>query len=60
MIVLEAKKKINDKKEFAEYVRNLTVKGVNASILFAIWDGKNPAEQIWKMVKPRYEKPFQR
>jgi RNA ligase len=60
MIVLEAKKKINDKKEFAEYVRNLTVKGVNASILFAIWDGKNPAEQIWKIVKPIYEKPFQR
>lgn len=60
LIVTEARKEINEKKEFAEYVRNLNMKGINASILFAIWDGKNPAEQIWKMVKPRYEKPFQR
>lgn len=60
LILAEARKEINEKKEFAEYVRNLNMKGINASILFAIWDGKNPAEQIWKMVKPRYEKPFQR
>lgn len=43
-------------KELAERFSSLT--GVNQSVLFGIASGKDVSEKIWKLVKPKYEKPF--
>ena len=44
------------RKEFAEWAkeqdRNIT------SILFMIYDGNDYSEKIWKMIRPKYQKPF--
>lgn len=47
-----------ERKEFALRVQGL--KGYNQGIMFAIYNGKGgKVEQlIWKMIKPKYEKPF--
>ncbi len=60
MLVAELKKSSADKREFAMMVNNIHTPGINHSVLFSIWDGKNPDKIIWQMVKPRYEKPFQK
>jgi RNA ligase len=43
-------------KDFA--LQLLQVEGINHSIAFDLYNGKNPADKIWKMIKPAYEKPF--
>lgn len=44
------------RKEFAEWAkeqdRSIT------SILFMIYDGNDYSEKIWKMIRPKYQKPF--
>ena len=46
------------KKEFAEFV--MKQQKVLHPIMFAMWDGNNEKvdEIIWKLVKPKFEKPF--
>jgi tRNA splicing ligase len=43
-------------KDFA--LRLLQVEGINHGVAFDLYNGKNPADKIWKMIKPAYEKPF--
>ena len=47
-----------DQKEFALRVQDL--KGVNHGLIFAMYNGKEDKmkQLIWKMIKPKYEKPF--
>ena len=46
------------KKEFAEFV--MKQQEVLHAIMFAMWDGNNDKvdEIIWKLVRPKYSKPF--
>ena len=49
--------------ERAEIARRLLQEGSNdhkicAPIVFAMLDGKNYEERIWKMIRPKYQKPF--
>ena len=48
------------KKEFAEFVNKQ--QKVLHSIMFAMWEKNNPKvdEIIWKLVKPKYSKPFKK
>lgn len=48
------------RKEFAEYV--MKQQEHLRPIMFAMWDGNNERvdEIIWKLVKPKYEKPFKK
>lgn len=46
------------KKEFAEHLEFCKVEPSIRSICFAIWDGKAYDHIIWKIVKPKYQKPF--
>ena len=48
------------KKEFAEFV--MKQQKVLHSIMFAMWEKNNPKvdEIIWKLVKPKYSKPFKK
>lgn len=45
-----------DRKEFAD--KSLHYR--HSNILFAMLDGKSYADTIWKIVKPKYEKPFKK
>jgi RNA ligase len=47
-----------DKKVFAEYAKRYP----HPSLLFALYDGKNESayDYVWKMIKPKYEKPFKK
>jgi len=47
------------KKEFAEHVQKNVNKNLHG-IMFAIWDGKRDKvdELTWKLIKPKYSKPF--
>jgi len=47
-----------DKKVFAEYAKRYP----HPSLLFALYDGKNESayDYIWKLLKPKYEKPFKK
>lgn len=47
------------KKEFVEHVKKYYEPMLHP-IMFAIWDGKHDRvdELIWKLLKPKYEKPF--
>lgn len=47
------------KKEFAEHLKKVVDPNLHA-IMFAIWDGKRDKadELIWKLIKPKYSKPF--
>lgn len=46
------------KKEFAEHLEFCKVEPSIRSICFAMWDGKAYDHIIWKMIKPKYQKPF--
>jgi RNA ligase len=46
------------KKEFAEHLEFCKVEPSIRSICFAMWDGKNYDHITWKMLKPKYQKPF--
>ena len=46
------------KKEFAEHLEFCNVEPSIRSICFAMWDGKKYDHIIWKIVKPKYQKPF--
>jgi hypothetical protein len=47
------------KKEFAEHLKKVVDPNLHA-IMFAIWDRKieKTNELIWKLIKPKYSKPF--
>jgi RNA ligase len=45
-----------DKKEFALAIKDNEYR----SILFALWDGKSYEDTIWKMIKPKWSKPFKK
>jgi RNA ligase len=47
------------KKEFAEHLKKVVDPKLHG-IMFAIWDGKKDKtnELIWKIIKPKYSKPF--
>jgi RNA ligase len=46
------------KKEFVEHLKTCEVESAYHPICFAIWDGKPYKYLIWKLMKPKYEKPF--
>ena len=46
----------NDKKEFANLIKDNEYR----SILFSMWDGKSYDNTIWKMIKPKWSKPFKK
>lgn len=46
------------KKEFALHLDKCDVETHYRSILFAMWDGRPYDHMIWKIMKPKYEKPF--
>ena len=46
------------KKEFAEHLEFCNVEPSIRSICFAMWDRKDYDHIIWKMLKPKYQKPF--
>jgi RNA ligase len=45
-----------DKKEFALAINDNEYR----SILFSMWDGKSYDDIIWKMIKPKWSKPFKK
>jgi len=47
------------KKEFAEHLKKVVDPNLHA-IMFAMWNGKRDKadELIWKLIKPKYSKPF--
>jgi len=45
-----------DKKEFALAIKDNEYR----SILFSMWDGKSYEDTIWKMIKPKWSKPFKK
>jgi len=49
---------IPTKKDFALHLEKCNVETYYKSILFAMWDGKPYEHMIWKIMKPKYEKPF--
>lgn len=51
---LEIKDKSPDRKSFAEKAKGFPHSG----ILFALLDGREYDEQIWKIIRPTYQKPF--
>jgi T4 RnlA family RNA ligase len=50
------KKKLGDseRKVYAEEIK----KEINSGILFNLLDGRNPDQSIWKLVRPKWSKPF--
>lgn len=46
--------KCETRKDFADYALTKVFPG----LLFKLYDGKPIAKEIWKLVKPQYEKPF--
>jgi RNA ligase len=46
------------KKEFAEHLENCKVEQSIRAICFAIWDKKDYDHIIWKLLRPKYQKPF--
>lgn len=46
------------KKEFVEHLEKCDVESYYRPIMFAMWDGKPYEHIIWKIMKPKYEKPF--
>ena len=45
---------VKHRAEFAKLAKSYNHPG----ILFAMYDGKDYSQMIWKMIKPKYEKPF--
>lgn len=50
----EFKNDFPDRKSTALYLNSCTY----PAILFSMLDGKDYSQQIWKMIKPKFEKPF--
>jgi hypothetical protein len=48
------------KKDFALHLEKCNTESHYKSILFAMWDGKPYEHMIWKIMKPKYEKPFKK
>jgi RNA ligase len=48
------------KKEFVEHLDRCGTNAVLKPILFAMWDKKPYDHIIWKLLKPKYEKPFKK
>jgi RNA ligase len=48
------------KKEFVEHLDRCGTNSVLKPILFAMWDKKPYDHIIWKLLKPKYEKPFKK
>ena len=46
------------KKDFALHMEACNTDPALRSVCFAIWDGKPYEHIIWKLIKPKYEKPF--
>lgn len=46
------------KKDFALHLERCNVEPGYRSVCFAMWDGKPYEHIIWKLMKPKYEKPF--
>jgi RNA ligase len=46
------------KKEFAEHLEYCKVEPSIRSICFAMWDRKDYDHIVWKMIRPKYQKPF--
>ena len=46
------------KKEFAQHLEFCKVEPSIKAICFSIWDGKNYDDIVWKMLRPKYQKPF--
>lgn len=55
-ILYSIRKKLGDseRKVYAEEIK----KNINPGILFNLLDGKNPDQAIWKLVRPKWAKPF--
>jgi RNA ligase len=55
-ILYSIKKKLGDseRKVYAEEIK----KEINSGILFNLLDGRNPDQSIWKLVRPKWSKPF--
>jgi len=55
-ILYSIKKKLGDseRKVYAEEIK----KEINSGILFNLLDGRNPDQAIWKLVRPKWSKPF--
>jgi RNA ligase len=48
------------KKEFALHLEKSNVEPPLRSVLFAMWDSKPYDHIIWKMIKPKWSKPFRK
>jgi RNA ligase len=48
------------KKEFALHLEKSNVEPSLRSVLFAMWDGKSYDDIIWKLIKPKWSKPFKK
>ena len=48
------------KKDFALHLEKCNVETFYRPILFAMWDGKPYEHIIWRIMKPKYEKPFKK
>jgi len=48
------------KKDFALHLEKCNVETFYRPILFAMWDGKPYEHIIWRLMKPKYEKPFKK
>jgi hypothetical protein len=48
------------KKEFALHLEKSNVEPPIRSVLFAMWDSKPYDHIIWKMIKPKWSKPFRK
>jgi RNA ligase len=46
------------KKDFALHLEKCNVETFYRPILFAMWDGKPYEHIIWRIMKPKFEKPF--
>lgn len=47
-------KVFSTRKETAEYIKSHK----NSHIMFLLLDGRSPTDAIWKLLKPKYERPF--
>jgi hypothetical protein len=48
------------KKDFALHLEKCNTETFYKPILFAMWDGKPYEHIIWRIMKPKYEKPFKK
>jgi RNA ligase len=46
------------KKEFADHLAKCNVEPAIRGICFSIWDGKDHSKHVWKLLRPKYQKPF--